>query len=300
MIRIVCAVLAGLAVLLAPAGVRAEAAYPFLSYLEDEGSALVVFNPSGFDPRMPPAGTPYPAEPLRADLAALRPGYRAILLGIWDPTSEGEIAAAADLVRRWRDRLALAVAIGNEGINDNRYQIDDLARARDRLLALIGRGRALAITTSEPAGDYGWPPIRAFGDFLAPNIHPAIDHQSLPPDAAVAWVRGRAEAIAHLAGKPVLVKETGLPNGGGEPQSPDRQRAFWAEWLARGRLVRLTTPAANGSLPVFASYAAAFEAFDAPWKGAQVGDPIEAHWGILTVDRTPYPAFLAWVAAARH
>ena len=219
-------------------------------------------------------------------------GYRAMLLGIWDPRSEVEVAGVADLIRRYRDRLALAVCIGNEGINDNRYTIEDLGHARDHLRRLTGTGAAVPVTTSEPAGDYGWPPLRGFGDFLAPNIHPAIDQEALSPRAAVAWVRGRAMAIAQLAGKPVLVKETGVPNGGGAPHGPERQRAFWAEWLAEGRAMP------SGGARTFVSFAAAFEAFDAPWKAVQLENPIEGHWGLMTNERQPYPAFRAWAEAA--
>ena len=285
---------------LGPDAARAENPSPFIGYLRGQRPALIAFNPSRYDPRTPPAGA-YPADELRADLTALRPafdglvlygfdatltpgilehaaslGYRAVLLGIWDPKSETETAGVADLVRRYRDRLALAVCLGNEGINDNRYTIEDLGGAREHLRRLTGTGAAVPVTTSEPAGDYGWPPLRQFGDFLAPNIHPAIDQGALMPRAAVAWGRGRAEAIARLAGKPVLVKETGVPNGGGAPHSPERQRAFWVEWLAQGR------HASSGRPDPLISFAAAFEAFDAPWKALQLGNPMEAHWGLMT------------------
>jgi exo-beta-1,3-glucanase (GH17 family) len=292
-----------------------RSASPFLAYLQSERPALVAFNPSRYDPRLSPAGA-YPADELQADLTTLRPafdglilygfdvaltpgiaeqaadlGYRAVLLGIWNPKSDAEVAGVADLVRRYRDRLALAVCIGNEGINDNRYTIEHLERARDRLSALAGTG--VSVTTSEPAGDYGWPPLRNFGDLLAPNIHPAIDREALSPAAAVAWVRGRAQAIARVSGKPVLVKETGLPNGGGA-HSPERQRAFWAEWLAQGELMPSDVPRA------FVSFAAAFEAFDAPWKAVQLENPMEGHWGLLSAERQPYPAFKAWAEATER
>lgn len=295
---------------------RAAESPSFLAFLQEPGPALIAYVPAGFDPRQPPAGA-WPVENIRADLEALRPafdglvlyqfrpdvtpatleqaaalGYRAVLLGIWDPRSEAEIAGVAGLVQRWQDRLALAVVIGNEGINDNRYDMADLARARDRLRALIGRqAAALPVSTSEPAGDYGWPPLLAFGDFLAPNIHPAIDQASLAPQSAVAWVHRRAEAIARAAGRPVLVKETGLPNGGAEGFSPERQGAFWSAWLAAGRLSPTAPP------PAFVSFAAAFEGFDAPWKAEELRDPKEGRWGLMSVDRRPYPAFDAWVAA---
>ena len=170
--------------------------------------------------RVPSPAGAYPADELQADLTALRPafdglilygfdvaltpgiaeqaadlGYRAVLLGIWNPKSDAEVAGVADLVRRYRDRLALAVCIGNEGINDNRYTIEHLERARDRLSALAGTG--VSVTTSEPAGDYGWPPLRNFGDLLAPNIHPAIDREARaprPPSPGCAAGRRRSPA----------------------------------------------------------------------------------------------------------
>ncbi len=309
------ALLALLALFLSSPGTAAEPR-SFLAYLQGDRPAMIAYVPTGFDPRQPPGG-PWPAERLRADLAALRPafnglvlydyrpdvtpgvleqaaalGYRAVLLGIWDPRSEGEIAGTAELIRRWGDRLALAVIIGNEGINDNRYQVADLEHARDALRERLGPlGVTVPLSTSEPAGDYGWPPLLAFGDFLAPNIHPAIDQAALAPEAAVAWVHGRAKAIGRAAGRPVLVKETGLPNGGGEAFSPDRQQAFWRAWLARGRLTRIGQ--------TFISSAAAFEAFDAPWKSEQLQSPLEGHWGLMSVERRPYPAFTAWLEADR-
>lgn len=287
----------------------------FLTFLQGPRPAMIAYVPASFDPRRPPADN-WPTERIRADLEALRPafdglvlyqfrpdvtpatleqaaalGYRAVLLGIWDPRSEDELAGTAELVRGWSGRLALAVVIGNEGLNDNRYDMADLARARDRLRSLIGpQAAALPVTTSEPAGDYGWPPLLAFGDFLAPNIHPAIDQASLAPQSAVAWVHRRAEAIAQAAGRPVLVKETGLPNGGADGFSPERQAAFWTAFLAAGRLSRLTTP------PTFVSFAAAFEAFDAPWKAEELRDRKEGRWGLMSVDRRAYPAFDAWAA----
>lgn len=300
------------------AAVPSRAAGPpsFPSFLQAPGAAMIAYVPTGFDPRQPPSGV-WPAERIRADLAALRPafdglvlydfrpdltpaileqaaalGYRAVLLGIWDPRSQAEIAGVATLVARWREQLALAVVIGNEGINDNRYDIADLTRARDRLQALTGvDGTALPVSTSEPSGDYGWPPLLAFGDFLAPNIHPAIDQANLAPQEAVAWVHRRAEAIARAAGRPVLVKETGLPNGGADGFSPARQAAFWTAWLAAGRLLPVDPPR------VFVSFAAAFEAFDAPWKAEELRDPMEGRWGLMSVERRPYPAFDAWAAA---
>jgi exo-beta-1,3-glucanase (GH17 family) len=291
-----------------PARIAAGQVPPFIGYLEGAAPAMVAFNPAGYDPYQSQA---FDDARLGADLAALRPafdglilyayqssltprivaqaaaqGYRAVLLAIWDPLSEAEVSGVAELLQRYREVLALAVCIGNEGINDNRYRIEDLIAARARLAA-----GAVPVTTSEPAGDYGWRPLRDFGDFLAPNIHPAIDREGLDAEQAVAWVRARAEAIALLARKLVLVKETGVPHAGAAGFTLEGQRSFWAEWLAHGRLAKVGEPS------TIVSYAAAFEAFDAPWKAVRLGSPIEGSWGLMSAERVPHPAFLAWAAA---
>jgi exo-beta-1,3-glucanase (GH17 family) len=288
----------------------------FFQYLvrSDQQPALVAFNPSVFDPRLPEGGAAYPAAAVRADLASLRPafdglvlysyredvtpqilqaaselGYRAVLLGIWDPTSVAETEGVARLTERYYGTLALAVVIGNEGIIDHRYGYDDLDAAAERLRALLPAGVQVPLSTSEPIGDYGFSRLRQFGSFLAPNIHPAIDRTTLDPAGAAAWVRDRAATLARVAGKPVLVKETGIPNGGGIGFTPARQRDFWQAYLDGGRLVPV--PAASEA---WVSFAAAFEAFDAPWKAEKTETPFEGRWGLLTQDRRPYPAYDVW------
>lgn len=254
------AVLLACSLLIAPAAPAGDVP-PFLAYLASTAApaTLIAYNPSGYDPRRPLPADGYPAEEIRADLAALRPGfdglvlyayqpgltpvivaaaadlgYRAVLLGIWDPKSAVERDGVARLARQYGHRLALAVVIGNEGINDNRYDLADLRAAADDLTHRLAAGDHLPVTTSEPAGDYGWAPLRAFGDFLAPNIHPALDRHDLAPDAAAAWVRRKALAIGRAADRPVLVKETGAPHGGAPSFSVESQRGFWAAYTGPG------------------------------------------------------------------
>jgi exo-beta-1,3-glucanase (GH17 family) len=315
-------------------GTGSATAGDFLAYLrrDEPPAALIAYNPSRYDPRQPVPAGGYPDDEILADLTALRPGfdglvlyaftpgltdrvvaaaldlgYRALLLGIWDPRSPVETAGVADLVRRFHHRLALAVAIGNEGLNDARYTLDDVARAAAALTAMLPAGVRVPVTTSEPAGDYGWPPLQRFGDFLAPNIHPALDRGDLGPAAAAAWVRGKAQAIACAAGRPVLVKETGVPNGGSDRFSPAGQAAFWGALVApeaapgAQRRVRQEPcpPPWTATAHTWVSVAAAFEAFDAPWKAVQMQSPIEGHWGFLAWDRTPYPAFAVFTRRDR-
>src|SRR6266478_5245532 len=111
----------------------ASAESSFFSYLHDPSSrsSLIAFSPTHHDPR-PGKDHRIPSrQSLRDDLQALRPafdglvlygydrqitpiildeakrlGYRAVLLGIWDPMSKDEIADIAQLVHQYQQQLA--------------------------------------------------------------------------------------------------------------------------------------------------------------------------------------------------
>jgi exo-beta-1,3-glucanase (GH17 family) len=288
------------------------AAPPFFLYLtgREVTPSLIAFNPSGFDPRKPFVVNEESLAELREDLRLLKaafnglvlyevlPGltdailavayeneFKAVLLGIWNPISEAEISATAELIRKYRERMALAVVIGNEGLIDNRYTIEDVRRAALRLKTLIPTDVVIPVSTSEPVGEYGWKPLREFGEFLAPNIHPAIDQEGMDAAAGAAWVKERANALASTVKRPILVKETGLPNGGALFYTPETQLLFWKAYLQDGRLIRFN------AVNTWISLAAFFEAFDTPWKAEKTGMPIEGHWGFLDIKRKPYPVF---------
>ncbi len=285
----------------------------FFAYLANCQStpALVAFNPVDFDPRRPLDLNEAALASLREDLKALKPafdglviyeyrpilskailtaaqeqGYKAVLLGIWNPKSDVEIKGVAELVTQFHDKLALAVVIGNEGLIDNRYTLEDVQAAVKKLRALLPTKTIIPFATSEPVSEYGLAALREIGDFLAPNIHPAIDQNSVDPPAAVAWVKKRAQALATIAKKPVIVKETGVPNGTAS-YTPEAQRAYWHEYLQGGNFVQ-----ADNS--PWLSFAAAFEAFDMPWKAETSKMPIEGHWGLFNNKRVAYPAFEEW------
>ena len=291
-----------------------EKTNPFFQYLLGCHSvpALIAFNPSHFDPRRPLDLSNAALADLREDLRALSPnfdglvlyeylpglskdilataqelGFQAALLGIWDPKKDEEIKGVADLIAQFHGKLALAVVIGNEGLIDNRYTITDVQHAAKKLQALLPVGVEVPFTTSEPIGEYGLTELREFGAFLAPNIHPAVDQDGVDPKAAAEWVRKRANTLAKVGKKPVLVKETGIPNGGLPSYTPDVQQAFWKAYLQSGRLAQTENEA-------WVSLAAAFEAYDMPWKAEKSGLPIEGRWGLLNVKRGEYPAFAAW------
>jgi len=228
--------------------------------------------------------------PKIAEVAA-RQRFKGLVLGIWDPRSNDEIAGVA-LIKKYRGRFSLACIVGNEGITFGRYQNEDLVSAAAKLRESLGTAYSVPLATSEPLGAFADRSLMRLAgyDFIALNCHPVFDQSDLGPAAAAAWVRGRATVLAEVSGLPVLVKETGFPNGGKEPYSPQAQAAFWKSYLAHGTLVPVDE---RGE--VFASYAAAFEYANLDWKAEETRMSIENHWGLVDQERDPYPAFQVWL-----
>ena len=293
--------------------------FSFFRYLKSTSPepALIAFSPTNYDPRPEPDHKVPSADSVRRDLEALRPafdglilygyesdvtptilaeaqrqGYRAVLLGIWNPNSTDEIDGVAKLTERYDGQLALAVCVGNEGIAFNRYTIEQRDAGAEILRNRLGVAIQLPLSTSEPLAGYDQAAVRDFGDFLAPNIHPVFDRPDLGPADAATWTREQARSLANAAGRPVLVKETGFPHGGDPRFTVETQRQFWATYVSGPRLAKAGAR--------WVSYAAAFEAFELPWKAAQTGMPIEEFWGFLSATRQPFPAFRVWTDLRAH
>jgi len=79
------------------------------------------------------------------ELAAAR-GFRAGVLGVWDPLDPAELDRAIALCRRF-DRLVVGLSLGNEGIVSKRYTWPQLVAALDRVRRALPD---LALTTGEP------------------------------------------------------------------------------------------------------------------------------------------------------
>ncbi len=296
----------------------------FLAFLQSAKPAprLVGFSPTNHDPRGGRRKVPS-AESLKLDLEALRPafnglilygydkditptilneakrqGYRAVLLGIWDPKSEVELEGVVALAKNYHKDLALAICVGNEGITFNRYQVADLAAAADKINMMLGPDLKLALCTSEPYGEYSQRALQQFGHILTPNIHSVYDQPNVVnPTEAAAWVRERAMTLAEAAQKPVLVKETGVPNGdGGDMRfTPETQEAFWKAYLKDALLVK-----SEKHPKVWVSHAAAFEAFCLSWKADESKRPVEGAWGLMSAERKPFAAFSTWKRLAEQ
>lgn len=212
-------------------------------------------------------------------------GYRAVVIGIWNPDDDLEVRNA---LRAWENNpeIVVGVSLGNEMILSGRGTWAGLEKA-------IGKFRDLApglpLTVTEPFAIYlddpDAEPVLAKLDFLAVNVHPVFEKwfASAPP---FNWADFVVQASARLSGEafcgPILVKETGVPTAPAEEGfTPEKQKSFYVE-LAR-------------QLPASRTLAFAyFSAFDAPWRiydeSAVAGHhPEEAHWGLFTEARDPKP-----------
>jgi len=211
-------------------------------------------------------------------------GYRALVIGIWDPLSERETANAVRLARAY-PQLVVGVSVGNETLLAQRRDWAELRAALQRLRVQLP---AVAIATSEPFYFYlNQEPADfvAVQDFLLPSIHPLYEPWFAQASDAQAldFVEQVVDRLTAQTDKPLLIKETGLPSGPPERGfTPARQAAFWVS-LAR----RLAHRPGIGLVY--------FEAFDHAWKvenaAAEFGlRPEEAFWGLYSSAREAKPA----------
>lgn len=219
---------------------------------------------------------------------AVEAGFDALFLGIWDPTDTAELDAAIALAQRHPQQI-VGLVLGNEGLFWKRYSARDLEAATSHVRA---RAPNLALGSSEPFAVYLDSPDAAALlalDLLLPNIHPRFEPWFDPANTeqAATFVVEVLERLRARGGKPVLIKETGLPSAPAEQGfTEDRQAEFWSRLAAR------IPPSPTQNL-------AWFEAFDSPWKPRELQDEFgrleasEAHWGLFRHDGTPKPAVRA-------
>lgn len=215
-------------------------------------------------------------------------GIRAVILGVHNPANTTELDTAIRLAREYPE-VVVAICVGNEGLISHRYDWPTLKRGLDHVRAALPE---LPLTTGEPFVIHlEWTPPGFFDaqDFIGVNIHPLFEGWFTPDklDAGMDYLDAiLGKVIARAPGKPVMIKETGVPGQPGGEWSPAVQAGFWTR--VERRFPR------NGDRAF-----SAFEAFDAPWKPALIArdfkdyggtvDPREAYWGFYTVDGEPKP-----------
>lgn len=197
-----------------------------------------------------------------ADVASVL-GFRAMLLGVWNPFDAAEISKALRIVRAHRN-LIIGLVVGNEGVLNGRYGVVGLCEAMNGV-----RTAARKPVTSTETVDVilGEPNLVRCSDFITVNAHPYFSSQKDPANA-VKWTLEAWEAIRkQYPGKPLLLKEVGLPSAGDGDLSEETQKEYYL------RLART---------PVLFSY---FEAFDATPRFKD--GLIEQSWGLWRADRAP-------------
>jgi len=242
----------------------------------------VAYSPPATDPSK---GVEASADSIREDLAVLRKagftglvtysssgllgrdlvglakaqGFQGVILGVWDPASQAEIAAAK---AAGNDPLVLGFCVGNEGLRQ-RYQLSTLTAAIEELRKAVGK----PVTTTEVIEEYSDESFLQLGDWVFPNAHPYF-HNQLDPQAAIRWTQAAFEDFKKRSPHLVIFKEVGLPTAG-DPQNRLSEAAQEQYYVGLAR---------TGVKFVY------FEAFDQPWKTHL---PVEPHWGIYNSDRTP-------------
>jgi exo-beta-1,3-glucanase (GH17 family) len=212
------------------------------------------------------------AESIPAIAAAL--GYRALVIGVWNPFDERELEAASTAARR-HPKLIAGLSLGNELIFRQRSDPAALAALIKRLRLRLPE---LPLSTSEPfhiyeresAGEL----LREL-DFLLVNVHPIFQpwFRAAPDGTAAQFVVNVVAQLAQHYCGPILVKETGVPTAPmSAGYSEERQAAFYLT-------LRQRFPATPDKAFAY------FAAFDAPWRssdatGVTGPHPEEAHWGM--------------------
>ncbi|WP_041535814.1 hypothetical protein [Parvibaculum lavamentivorans] len=212
-------------------------------------------------------------------------GYRAVVMGVWDPEDDVELANALAAWKQHPD-IVVGVSLGNEMVLSGRANWREMERTVENFRT---KAPGLPLSVTEPFAQFldgaEAAPLLARLDFLAVNVHPVFEKwfADAPP---FNWADFVKQVTSRLAAErfcgPILVKETGVPTA---PEAagftPEKQKQFY------GELARQMPPSRNLAF-------AYFSAFDAPWRvydeSAVAGHhPEEAHWGLFKEDRTPKP-----------
>lgn len=257
------------------------------------GLRWIAYAPTNFNPNASPPVKP-PDESIRADLLVLHRagfqglvlygadlvsipriaeevGFRGILLGVWSPGNQTELAQAREAAK---SAIVLGIIVGNEGLTFARYDLPTLRTAMEQVRRETGKPVS---TTEIIERYYNTPELMEWSDFLAVNAHP-FHHGIREPRAAVDWTESAYRNLSVLTAKPLVFKEVGLPSSVGRELSQEAQAKYYS-------LLRLTN--------VKFVY---FESFDG--DGWKTWAPTEGHWGLWFSDRRPKLAARALIAQA--
>jgi exo-beta-1,3-glucanase (GH17 family) len=214
--------------------------------------------------------------------------FRALIIGVWDPNDEAQLAAALEAAARF-PRLVVGVSLGNEMLFAHR---SDPGALLELIRRVRQRAPAVPLSTTEPFHIYDQPAAAALLgqlDFLLLNVHPIFQpwFRDASDNTAAQFVVNVLTQLTPRACGPVLVKETGMPTapasaGFGE----ERQAGFYRE------LRRLLPPSGTQAFAYFAAFDAPWREYDATGVPGPATHPEEAHWGLYDAERRPKAAAL--------
>jgi exo-beta-1,3-glucanase (GH17 family) len=261
-------------------------------------------------------------DSIRADLQVLRPrfdslitygsiigaeaipgiaaslGYRAVIIGIWDPFNATALSAALTAAKN-NPRVVVGLSLGNEMLFFHRHSAAELVELLDKLHA---QAPQLGLSTTEPFQMFEAPEAGSILqrlDFLLANVHPVFQpwFRDAPEANAVQFVVNVVSDLGRYYCGPILVKETGIPTAPAEKGFNEQKQASFYDELGHRFAASAAAPKSVGSEPAAGDRAFAyFAAFDAPWR-LQDGGPAagqrpaeeEAHWGLYDEKRRPKP-----------
>jgi exo-beta-1,3-glucanase (GH17 family) len=223
------------------------------------------------------------AEAIPSIAASL--GFRALIIGVWNPFDTTELNAALAAAKGSPD-LIVGLSLGNEMVFSRRRTFAELAKLVDNVRA---QAPHLPLSTTEPFHLFYEPaaaPLLERADFLLVIVHPIFQpwFRTAPDRDGAQFVVNVVSQLTESYCGPILVKETGVPT---VPETSGftetRQASFYVELHRR-----------FSASPERAF--AYFSAFDAPWRlhdvSAIPGQPPrleEAHFGLYDEGRQPKP-----------
>jgi len=238
-------------------------------------------------------GAIHGAQQIPPIAAALK--FRALIIGVWDPTDEAQLAAALAAAARF-PQLVVGLSLGNEMLFAHRSDpgalLEVIRRVRER-------APAVPLSTSEPFHIYDQPAAAALLgqlDFLLLHVHPVFQpwFRDASDQNAAQFVVNVLAKLAPQACGPLLVKETGVPTAPASAGfSEDRQAGFYRE------LRRLLPPSRTRAFAYFAAFDAPWREYDATGVPGPAAHPEEAHWGLYDAERRPKAAALQLPTLAR-
>jgi exo-beta-1,3-glucanase (GH17 family) len=210
-------------------------------------------------------------------------GYRALIIGVYDPFDATELGAALAAAKA-NPKLVVGLSLGNETLFFHRHTSAEFEKLFD---AVHARAPNLPLATTEPFHMFYPPeavPLLQRMDFLLANVHPIFEpwFRTASDSDAAQFVVNVVSQLAQTYCGPIVVKETGIPTA---PETKGytakRQASFYQELQHR------FPPTSDHAFTYFS-------AFDAPWRLNDVGPapnqhpaPEEAHWGLYDEHRQP-------------